>query len=309
MEITRRYISIGGFEIYWYGLLIGLGVLAAVLAASRREKQLGLRSETALTLALVVVPFGIIGARLYYVLFHLDYYETLGDVLRLRDGGLAIYGGLILGLLAGAMAARIRHQSLVRLCDLIFPCVALAQAIGRWGNFLNQEAYGVLITRPALQFFPLAVHIRGFWYAATFFYESLWCLLIYLIICCFPSKKWFLRKGEGLLGYLTMYAFERCAVEGLRSDSLYLGAARVSQLLSAVILCLCCAWLMKRLGARPVLWGLYGLCAAALMLSASALLPAWIVYISLLPVFALCVYAWYRTRRKGLMPEDMEGET
>ena len=299
MEITLRYFSIGGFEIYWYGVLIGLGVLAAVLAASKREKVLGLRDETALTLALAVVPFGIIGARLYYVLFHPEYYHSLKEILNLRDGGLAIYGGLIFGLIAGTLTAQVRRQSVVRLCDLAFPCVALAQAIGRWGNFLNQEAHGMLISNAALQFFPVAVYIRGSWYAATFFYESLWCLSIYLVICCLPSRKWFLQKGEGLLGYMTLYSFERCAVEGLRTDSLYLGAARVSQLLSAVILCVCCAWLLRRFSAKPVIWTVYALCAAALMLSASALLPFWAMYIGLPALFALCVFAWWRTRRTG----------
>ena len=295
MEITRRFFSIGGFQIYWYGVLIGCAVLAAVLAASKREKVLGIREETALTLALIVVPFGIIGTRLFYVLMHLNYYHSLADVLRFRDGGLAFYGGLILGTLAGGVAAKIRKQSFIRLCDLILPCVALAQAIGRWGNFFNQEAYGIDITVQALQFFPLAVRIDGSWHAATFFYESLWCLLIYLVICVFPSKKWFIRRGEGLLGYLALYSFERCAVEGLRTDSLYLGAARISQLLSAVILCVCCAYLLSRMKAKPILWAAFAICGLTLMLSASALLPAWAVYASLPVVFTLCIFAWFKT--------------
>lgn len=299
MELTRRFISIGGFQIYWYGVLIGLAVLAAVLTASKREKLLGIRDETALTLALVVVPFGIVGARLYYVLMHLSYYPNLADVFRLRDGGLGIYGGLILGAVAGGVAAKIRKQSYIRLCDLVFPCVALAQAIGRWGNFLNEEAYGIEITAKALQFFPLAVRVGGIWHAATFFYESVWCLMIYLVICALPSRKWFVCKGEGLLGYMALYAFERCAVEGLRTDSLYIGAARASQLLSAVILCVCCAYLLNRMKAKPALWTVFALCGLTLMLSASALLPAWAVYASLPPVFALCVYAWFKTRREA----------
>ncbi|MBQ9409764.1 MAG: prolipoprotein diacylglyceryl transferase [Clostridia bacterium] len=299
MEITRRFVSSGGFQIYWYGVLIGLAVLAAVLAATKREKLLGIREDTALTLALVVVPFGIVGARLYYVLMHLNYYQSLADVLRLRDGGLGIYGGLILGAIAGGVAAKKRKQSYIRLCDLVFPCVALAQAIGRWGNFLNQEAYGIRITFKALQFFPVAVNIGGAWHAATFFYESLWCLMIYLVICVFPSKKWFVRRGEGLLGYMSLYAFERCAVEGLRTDSLYIGAARASQLLSAVILCVCCAYLLNRLRAKPLIWIFFAASALALMLASSALLPAWAVYASLPFVFSLSVYAWLKTRQEG----------
>ncbi len=299
MEITRRYISINGFAIYWYGVLIGLGVLLAVLTASRREKELGLSSETALTMALVVVPAGIIGARLYYVLMHLDRYSSFREILQLRDGGLAIYGGLIFGALAGAIAGKMRGQSYVRLCDMAFPCVALAQAVGRWGNFLNQEAYGIDITFRGLQFFPVAVNIGGNWHAATFFYESVWCLMIYLVICYFPSKKWFYRRGEGLLAYCALYAFERCAVEGLRTDSLYIGAARASQLLSAVILCLCCASVLKRQSAKPLFWAAFAVTGTALMLSASALLPQWLLYASLPLVFALTVYGWYKTKKVG----------
>lgn len=299
MSVTRTYFTIGGFEIYWYGVLIGLGVILAVVTATKREKLLGIREDTALTLALIVMPAGIIGARLYYVLMHLEYYASFADVLRLRDGGLGIYGGLILGALAGVIAALIRKQSPLRLSDMAFPCVALAQALGRWGNFLNQEAYGVDITTKALQFFPFAVNIGGNWHAATFFYESVWCLLIHLVICVFPSRKYFIAKGEGLLGYLTLYSFERCAVEGLRTDSLYIGAARASQLLSALILCLCCACLLRRLRAKPVFWGVFALFGTALLLSSSALLPPWTVYASLPFVFALCAYAWVKTRQEG----------
>jgi phosphatidylglycerol:prolipoprotein diacylglycerol transferase len=299
MEITRTYISISGFQVYWYGFLIGLGVLAAVLTAARREKLLGIRSETALTLALIVVPTGLIGARLYYVLMHLEYYDSLKDVLSIRDGGLAIYGGLLLGALAGIVAAKIRKQDALRLCDMAFPCVALAQAIGRWGNFLNEEAYGVEIGVKGLQFFPAAVKIAGVWHAAAFFYESVWCLTIHLLICVLPTRKWFLRRGEGFLGYLVLYAFERCAVEGLRTDSLYLGPARVSQLLSALILAACCAYLIRRMNAGKALWAAFFVSSLTLILSASALLPMWALYVSLPVVFALCVFAWLKTRREG----------
>ena len=293
MEITRRYISINGFAIYWYGVLIGLGVLLAVLTASRREKELGLRSETALTMALLVVPAGIIGARLYYVLMHLDRYSSFREVLQLRDGGLAIYGGLIFGALAGAIAGKMRGQSTVRLCDMAFPCVALAQAVGRWGNFLNQEAYGIDITFRGLQFFPVAVNIGGNWHAATFFYESVWCLMIYLVICYFPSKKWFYRRGEGLLAYCALYAFERCAVEGLRTDSLYLfqTGIRVSQLVAGVSLVAALAllaWILLRLLAMvldlftklPVIRGVNKL-AGGILGGAKCIVMIWIIMLVL----------------------------
>ena len=308
MSFTRTYIDINGFHIYWYGVLIGIGVILAVFCAMKREKRLGLPEDTSLTIAVTSVPAGIIGARLYYVLLHLDYYRSFRNVLAIRDGGLAIYGGLILGALTALLVAKKRNVSYVRIADVALPCVALAQSLGRWGNFLNQEAFGVEIKAPVLQFFPVAVKIADQWHAATFFYESLWCFIIFLVICVLPCRKWFDSKGEGLLGYLTLYSFERCAVEGLRTDSLYIGSARASQLLSALILCLCCAYLLKRLSAKPVLWAVFGLSALNLLLSASALYDGMLVYLSLPIVFALCVLAWFRTKRTWTKEEDSADE-
>ena len=236
--ISRSALTLFGFELRWYGVLIALGVLGAVLLAWRREEKLGLAKETTLDLALICVPVGIVCARLYYVLFSWDYYALHpAEILDIRSGGLAIYGGVIGGVLAGWIYSRVKKIPFGTLADLVAPGLALAQAVGRWGNFLNQEAYGAAVTNPRLQFFPLSVYIEGSgWHWATFFYESLWCALICAFLLNAEKRGYFKRKGDTFLWYLFLYALERCLVEGLRTDSLYIGPLRVSQALSLGVL-------------------------------------------------------------------------
>ena len=233
VEITRNAIVLFGFEVHWYGLLIALGVLAAVLLACRREKRLGLPRDTALNIALVCVPAAIMCARLYYVAFSWDYYAAHpGQIFNIRQGGLAIYGGVIGGILAGYLYCRAKKISFRAGLDLAAPSIALGQAIGRWGNFLNQEAYGRAVANPGLQFFPMAVQIEGTWHYAAFFYESVWCLLIVIFILAAEKKNFFRRRGDVFYTYVFLYGIERAFVEGLRTDSLMLGALRVSQAVS-----------------------------------------------------------------------------
>ena len=232
--ICREGFEIFGFFIYWYAVLIALGVGTALFVSMRREQKLGFKKDTSLDLVLVCVPAGIIGARLYYVALKPELFNSIWEVLDLRSGGLAIYGGILAGGAAGLIFAKARRLSFVGLCDLAAPGLALAQAIGRWGNFFNQEAYGVQMQH--LTFFPFAVYIEkeSAWFAATFFYESLTCALIAFVIL----YKWdkFTEKGAAARFYLSSYACERCIVEGLRTDSLYLLGFRASQLLSAAVL-------------------------------------------------------------------------
>ena len=163
-------------------------------------------------------------------------------------GGLAIYGGV----LAGWIFTRAKHIPFLTMADVAAPALALGQAVGRWGNFVNQEAYGVPVTTPALQWFPLAVYIEreGGWFAATFFYESAWCFLICALILILERTRLFARPGRATLFYVFMYAAERTVVEGLRMDSLYLGSVRVSQALSALLLLAAALLLCLRLPRR-----------------------------------------------------------
>ncbi len=224
-----------GFTVKWYGILIAAGILLGVLLATRREKRLGLPRETALDVALVGVPCAIVGARLYYVAFTWEKYSgNLLSILNLRQGGLAIYGGILGGLVGGLIYARIKKLPFASLLDLAAPSFALGQAIGRWGNFFNREAYGDAISDAALRFFPVGVLIPadGLWHYATFFYESAWCFIIVALLLYAERRGFFRARGDVFLWYALLYALERALVEGLRTDSLYLGSIRVSQLLS-----------------------------------------------------------------------------
>ena len=224
-----------GVSVYWYGVLISIGAILGITIASLREKRLGLQDGTALDFVLICLPVALICARLYYVIFQWD--EFQGDIVAIisfRGGGLAIYGGVIGGAAAGYFFTRRRHVRFSALADLCAPALAIGQAIGRWGNFVNQEAYGAAITDKALQFFPLAVWIEkeGAWFAATFFYESMWCLMTCAALLIMERRHFFRRGGDTFLWYLLLYGVERMAVEQLRTDSLWLGPVRVSQILS-----------------------------------------------------------------------------
>ena len=229
---------IGGKAIYWYGILIALGVLAALAFCIKQKERYGIKEDDLMDGVLWGVPLAIVGARLYYVLFYLDRFKKedgsfdWAESVAIWDGGLAIYGGVIGGVLAGWIYSRVKKVSFGTLADLVAPGLAFGQAVGRWGNFLNQEAYGAAVTNPHLQFFPLSVYIEGSgWHYATFFYESLWCALICIFLLRAEKRGYFKRKGDTFLWYLFLYALERCLVEGLRTDSLYIPgtAMRVSQ--------------------------------------------------------------------------------
>lgn len=272
VELSRTALNIFGFELRWYGLIIALGVLAAVLLACRREKKLGLERDTALNVALVAMPAAIICARLYYVAFSWEYYAAHpAEILNIRRGGLAIYGGILGGILAGYIYCRVKKISFAAGLDLAAPSLALGQAVGRWGNFLNQEAYGRAVENPRLCFFPMAVQIEGSWHYATFFYESLWCALIVAFILVAERKRFFRRRGDVFLTYIFLYGIERALVEGLRTDSLYLGPIRISQLLSLALVLLATAALARRRGACKGVIRLLPVCVCLLLGTALAL--------------------------------------
>jgi len=232
----------------WYGLLIVCGIIAAITLCIHEEKRLGLKTDTVIDAAFWVIPFGILGARLYYVAFQWDMFapDPL-SILRLWEGGLAIYGGVIGGLLAMLLFARHRKMNPFILSDITVSGLALAQSIGRWGNYFNMEAYGREITDPAWQFFPVGVQIpsaEGYtWHMATFFYESSWNLLVFLILW-FVIRKRSKVTGTTTLWYLLLYGAGRFFIEGLRMDSLMTSTIRVSQLLSLVLVLLSAAFLI-----------------------------------------------------------------
>jgi phosphatidylglycerol:prolipoprotein diacylglycerol transferase len=229
--------GIEGFSIAWYGVIIGFGVLLGVLLASYRAKKNGYESDLIFDFILIALPAAIVCARLYYVFFEWqDYVKNPLKIFATREGGLAIYGGVIGGFLSAVVFCKINKFPLLKLIDLAIPSLILGQAIGRWGNFMNQEAYGEIIRDPKFQFFPYGVYIDAVseWHQATFFYESMWTLLLFIIVLFIAGKT----KKDGILlsVYLIGYGSARFFIEGLRTDSLYLFAGiRVSQMLSLLL--------------------------------------------------------------------------
>lgn len=229
-----------------YGLLIAAGIGLGVLVCSRREKEMGLPRDISVDLALWAVPAAVVGSRLYYVAFQWSLYAN--DPLRILavwEGGLAIYGGVMGGALGVWLLSKRKKVSFPKLADFTAPSLILGQAIGRWGNFFNGEAYGYPVSDPNWQFFPVAVNIAGQWHMATFFYESVWDLGGFLFL--WLNRKKTARDGDLFLLYLIWYGFGRAIIEGLRTDSLMLGSLRVSQWLSgALCLAALCLLLLRK---------------------------------------------------------------
>jgi phosphatidylglycerol:prolipoprotein diacylglycerol transferase len=230
--------SLFGHTIKFYGIISAISYLLGVVITCLLAKKRGFKSDDILTLALYVIPLAIIGARVYYVLFRLDHYTNFVDVFKIWEGGLAFYGGLIGGGLGVLLYCLIHKKNFFALADLIMVAMVFSQGVGRWGNFFNQEAYGNLVTDPNLQWFPFAVYIEnvGQWHLATFFYESLWNFLTFGILLTLLLKVKFKQNGMVCAFYLVLYGIGRTWIEGLRTDSLYLGSLRVSQVLSIIFI-------------------------------------------------------------------------
>jgi len=236
--MIENLFGIKGFNIAWYGVIIGVGMVLGILLASYRAEKKGYNADLIFDLAMIAIPLAIVCARAYYVIF--KWKEYIQDPIRIfatREGGLAIYGGVIGGLLATVLFCKWHKIPLFILIDLVVPSLVLGQAIGRWGNFVNQEAYGAVITNAKLQFFPYGVYIDSVseWHQATFFYESMWNIVLFSVLLFIARKS--KKDGTLLAVYFIGYGLGRFLIEGLRTDSLYLaGNIRVSQMLSLVLI-------------------------------------------------------------------------
>ncbi|MGY3815524.1 prolipoprotein diacylglyceryl transferase [Globicatella sulfidifaciens] len=247
-------ISFGTIEIYWYGIIIALAMLLGISLATKEAQKMGLEEDTMTDMALWAIPIGFIGARLYYVLFKWEYYlQNPNEIIAIWNGGIAIYGGLIAGGLAVYWFARRKKMPLTLLLDIVAPSVLLAQSIGRWGNFINQEAHGGPVTRQFLEnlylpeFIINQMNINGTYYHPTFLYESLWSLVGFALLLLLRNKNQFLRQGEVALSYVIWYSAGRFFIEGMRTDSLWIGDfLRVSQGLSLVLFVAALGVLMYR---------------------------------------------------------------
>ncbi len=228
----------GGLEIRYYGIIITLGIILAFTYASWRARREGIVFDDVLDIAIFAIIFGIIGARLYYVLTTLDEYDSFYEVIAIWNGGIAIYGALIAGALTVFLVCRYKKLSFLKMADATAPGVMLGQILGRWGNFFNGEAHGYAVSEGSpLYFIRMGLaHGEGrmSYYHPTFLYESLWNLCGFIIINALYKKNKF--DGQIVLMYVSWYGFGRMFIEGLRTDSLYIPGTvfRISQVVGFI---------------------------------------------------------------------------
>lgn len=252
--VNKVAFSVFGISVHWYAIIIVIGVFAGVgYAMYRARQEKGISVGDIADYAIWTILAAVLGARLYYVLTSLDEFDSFWDAFKIWEGGIAIYGGIIggvIGIFLVSKAKKFKREQMFRVFDLVGPAAMLGQIIGRWGNFVNGEAHG---TRIYSNFF-LRMGLGGdadvdwtlrheiTYYHPTFLYESLWNLIGFIIINCLYKKKKF--DGQIFLMYLAWYGFGRMLIEGLRTDSLMIGPIRVSQLVGFLCFVICTALLV-----------------------------------------------------------------
>ncbi|HPD02395.1 MAG TPA: prolipoprotein diacylglyceryl transferase [Clostridia bacterium] len=269
--INRVAFSIGSLTVEWYGLILTSAMVIGLIYIIREGKRIDLKPDDSLELFLWIIPLAVIFARLLYVLVRPDEYlpvktwDDFVNFIAIWEGGITIIGGILGGVIGGIIFSLIRKRNFGKVADLIIPALLLGQAIGRWGNFINQEAFGVAISNPALQWFPFAVYIDSpfagvaeGWYAATFFYEMLWNLIGCFIFYAVWRKN---KKAPGILGffYAAWYFTARGFLEMIRLDAvitdggvrLTLVASFVLAPLAAIAAVIYYVWCKKREAQKP----------------------------------------------------------
>lgn len=245
-QIDPVAISIGSFNVYWYGIIIATGFLAALIYGFRRAPDLGLKTDPMIDIIMIGTLGAVIGARAYYVLTTLERYQSFGEMIDLRNGGLAIYGGVIGAFVCGGLACKWRKVNVLDMFDLAALAFPVGQAVGRFGNFMNQEAFGSNTTLPwgmysneTYQYLSsvqttlegqgvtvdpaLPVH-------PCFLYESIWCIVGFVLLHFLSKKRLF--KGQTVLQYIVWYGLGRFFIEWVRTDSLMIGPFKISQIVS-----------------------------------------------------------------------------
>lgn len=244
------FLEIGPFTITWYAILILSGAMVALYLAIKEGKKIGVSRDFLVDLCIFGLPISVVGARIYYVIFEWDYYRNnLGSIIKTYEGGLAIHGAVIFAVIWGYFFSKAKGVNFLKALDLGFPGFLVAQAIGRWGNFMNQEAHGGVVPGTTIgeqrsflegigipQFVIDKMYIAGSYYHPTFFYESLWNLLGLIFMLILRRTK-YLYLGDLALVYMMWYSLGRGIIEGMRTDSLYIGATgiRTAQLVSALL--------------------------------------------------------------------------
>lgn len=239
--MDRILISIGPFTIYWYSFLMLVAVLIGSNIAIKYSEKLNMSTTIISDMLLGLILSAIVGARIYYVLFNLNAYENIIDIFKVWEGGLAIYGAIIAGIIYIFYYCKKKQISFIRILDICSLSLLLGQAIGRWGNFFNSEAYGAITTYEHLQaqripaFIINGMYIEGAYRVPTFLYESIWCL-IGVVILYLIRKRNSHKLGKQISFYLIWYGIGRFFIEQMRTDSLYIGTFRISQIVSIIII-------------------------------------------------------------------------
>ncbi len=234
-------IDFGFVSIRWYSFFIFMALIIGGLLALKEAEKWNISEDFMINLAFYLIPISIIGARLYYVLFHWDYYsQHLIEIPQIWNGGLAIHGGILFGFIFILTYSKKYKVHTLRLLDIIVVSLILGQAIGRWGNFFNGEAHGPATTLAFLkglhlpQFIIDGMYIDGTYYHPTFLYESLWCLIGFIVLL-FVRKRKYNKVGQVTAVYLMWYSIGRIFIEGLRTDSLMFGNFKVAQIVSVLL--------------------------------------------------------------------------
>lgn len=253
--LSRIFIELGPFTIYWYGVIIATGAYLGLWLAMRESQRLGLKKDIFVDLVVFAIPAAIVCARIYYVIFEWDRYKngSFMDMIAIWEGGIAIHGALIGAVLTAIIFSKVRNVPFWQLADIAAPSIILGQAIGRWGNFINQEAHGYAVSEGFynnfMQYLPdfivQQMCIDGIMYHPTFLYESVWNILglIFLLVL----RRFNPRRGELFLSYVIWYSFGRYFIEGMRTDSLYIIAnLRTAQVISICLILLAVGLIMYR---------------------------------------------------------------
>ncbi len=229
-RINSVAFTVFGISVAWYALFITLGMILCVVYISWRAKEKGISYDHILDMAIFTITLGILGARFYYVMTNLTHYNSFFEAINIREGGLAIYGGIIFGALTVNIVCLVKRMNFLMMADMVYPGVMLAQAIGRWGNFMNAEAHGGVTD------LPWRMGINGVYYHPTFLYESLWNLLGFAILNIFYKKK----KYDGQIYFLgsMWYGFGRMLIEALRTDSMWMGPYSTQEFVSLLFMLL-----------------------------------------------------------------------
>ncbi|MEI3597461.1 prolipoprotein diacylglyceryl transferase [Oceanobacillus sp. SE10311] len=245
--LNRVMLELGPFTVYWYGVIIAFGALLGIYLAMREAERLGWNKDTIIDFVVYAIPIAIITARIFYVTFEWERYSggPFWKVFAIWEGGIAIHGAVLGGVLTAIVYTRVKKLSFWKLADIIAPSLILGQAIGRWGNFMNQEAHGGPVSEAAynnfLQYLPDFIMnqmtIGGVMYHPTFLYESIWNILVFIFLLLL--RKYNPTRGLIFLNYLIFYSVGRFFIEGLRTDSLYIvEGLRTAQVVSVTLIVL-----------------------------------------------------------------------